>query len=527
MAKFDDAEILDFDDESEDNIEQEETSESVETPQNNFQRPNFLRENNDSTTSNKLKSLGSQNRSFPILGASNFHNEDSKNQNEEVENSNEKESSSSLKKIDSKLPNVLSKQDSKSETGNRIAELYGKLPSGLKVKIIISVAVLVAVLLLIMIPVFINVSSDEEVGQNTYTYVTGDMNEEELVDELKYYGYCDDQASCESKGIYKFLNEIKEYYEEYQKNCPSNITNDNPCEVTINPALIIETVNYYQNVSTAFDTYEDEESKNADQEEGFNIFNFFSSIVNKYKKQKAISDMLNDVEALAMAQTEYVQESCQYLSEYEKQQDLKDGKVDNKTDQHTIYYYQISYNKYVSYLKYGTTSNHPNYSGQPYVKETKEICEYAVNDNFTGFDTSDTNDSTTDNSTTNSTGTLGLGVEIATYAQQFNGNPYVWGGESLTNGVDCSGFTMKVMEKFGISLPHNAASQFSMKESLGTDISNALPGDLIFYSNGSTINHVAIYLGNGLIIHASSPTTGIKISNATYRSIAGIVRFWG
>lgn len=104
-------------------------------------------------------------------------------------------------------------------------------------------------------------------------------------------------------------------------------------------------------------------------------------------------------------------------------------------------------------------------------------------------------------------------ISIAEYAKQFLGNRYVWGGSSLTGGTDCSGFTMSLYAKYGHSLPHNAAAQAGVTRS----VSSPVPGDLFFYSNGSRINHVAMYIGNGLVIHASNPSDGIKISNAYYR----------
>lgn len=113
-------------------------------------------------------------------------------------------------------------------------------------------------------------------------------------------------------------------------------------------------------------------------------------------------------------------------------------------------------------------------------------------------------------------------VALVNYACQFVGNPYVWGGTSLTHGADCSGFTMRIFEQYGIYLPHKASAQAGC----GTKVSSseAKPGDLFFYSNGSGINHVAIYIGNGQVVHASSPSTGIKISNAFYRSPTCVVR---
>jgi len=111
------------------------------------------------------------------------------------------------------------------------------------------------------------------------------------------------------------------------------------------------------------------------------------------------------------------------------------------------------------------------------------------------------------------------GSVIATYALQFIGNPYVLGGTSLTNGTDCSGFTQSVFKQFGISLPRTSGAQASA----GITISDAekQPGDIICY-NG----HVGIYIGNGQIVHASNPKTGIKIGPMYYRPIKCIKRYW-
>ena len=113
-------------------------------------------------------------------------------------------------------------------------------------------------------------------------------------------------------------------------------------------------------------------------------------------------------------------------------------------------------------------------------------------------------------------------VSLVQYATQFVGNPYVWGGTSLTRGADCSGFVMSVFANYGISLPHSSGAQ----SNCGTKISasEAQPGDLFFYGNGSRINHVAIYIGNGQVVHASSPKSGIKISGAYYRTPVKVVR---
>ena len=113
-------------------------------------------------------------------------------------------------------------------------------------------------------------------------------------------------------------------------------------------------------------------------------------------------------------------------------------------------------------------------------------------------------------------------VDLVSYACQFVGNPYVWGGTSLTRGADCSGFVMSVFANYGVSLPHSSGSQAGCGTSISA--SEAQPGDLFFYGNGSRINHVAIYIGNGQVVHASSPRTGIKISGAYYRNPVKVVR---
>ena len=105
----------------------------------------------------------------------------------------------------------------------------------------------------------------------------------------------------------------------------------------------------------------------------------------------------------------------------------------------------------------------------------------------------------------------GTGVDVANFALQFVGNPYVYGGTSLTNGADCSGFVMSVYANFGVSLPHSSAADRNVGYDVG-GIANAQPGDIVCYSG-----HVAIYIGNGQIVHASTAKTGIIVSNATYR----------
>lgn len=113
-------------------------------------------------------------------------------------------------------------------------------------------------------------------------------------------------------------------------------------------------------------------------------------------------------------------------------------------------------------------------------------------------------------------------VDLCQYAKEFLGNPYVWGGTSLTKGADCSGYVLSIFRKYGVNLPHSSVAQAGSGTTI--PVSEAQPGDLIFYGNGKSINHVAIYIGGGQVIHASNPKTGIRISNVSYRSPVKAVR---
>lgn len=119
-----------------------------------------------------------------------------------------------------------------------------------------------------------------------------------------------------------------------------------------------------------------------------------------------------------------------------------------------------------------------------------------------------------------SSGSSATGSRIASYAQQFVGNPYRYGGNSLTSGIDCSGFTQQIMAKFGYSISRTSSSQSGDGRAVST--SNLRAGDLVFYGDGGSIDHVALYIGGGQVVHASNsapyPRGGIKISNVNYRT---------
>lgn len=147
-------------------------------------------------------------------------------------------------------------------------------------------------------------------------------------------------------------------------------------------------------------------------------------------------------------------------------------------------------------------------------KEEESSKEQESEDNS---DEEDEEEESSKKSYDNSPGNSSKGQEIANYALQFVGNPYVPGGTSLTEGCDCSGFTQAVYSHFGISLPRNSSSQSAVGRSVSYD--SVQPGDILYYGG-----HVGIYIGNGQIVHASTQQTGIKVSNALYRSVISIRR---
>ena len=121
-----------------------------------------------------------------------------------------------------------------------------------------------------------------------------------------------------------------------------------------------------------------------------------------------------------------------------------------------------------------------------------------------------------DGSASHYTGNKSLYSKMVAFAMKFLGNRYVWGGTSLTNGTDCSGFTMRIYEHFGYKIPRNSRAQAAFTKSVSSK--DVRVGDLFFYGSNGYISHVAMYIGNGQIIHASNRKDGIKISNAYYRN---------
>lgn len=161
----------------------------------------------------------------------------------------------------------------------------------------------------------------------------------------------------------------------------------------------------------------------------------------------------------------------------------------------------------------GTSENKNNNSGNNSSGSSNK-------ENSSGNNSGGNSSENTDSGNGNSSSSNGTGSAVVSFACQFVGNPYVWGGESLTNGADCSGFIKSVYAHFGVSLPHSSESLRSVGR--GVSALEMQPGDIICYAG-----HVAIYMGNNQIVHASSPTSGIKISsNPYYKTILAVRRIF-
>ena len=133
--------------------------------------------------------------------------------------------------------------------------------------------------------------------------------------------------------------------------------------------------------------------------------------------------------------------------------------------------------------------------------------------------------SSNSNSSSSNSSSSSSGSAIANYALKFVGNPYVYGGTSLTKGADCSGFIQSVYRNFGYSLPRTSGAQSSAGRAVS--LSNLQPGDVIYYTSGGSVSHVSMYIGNGKVVHASNRRDGIKISSYNYRTPAGARRIVG
>lgn len=251
------------------------------------------------------------------------------------------------------------------------------------------------------------------------------------------------------------------------------------------------------------------------------IYDYDRNLLTQYQETvQQVADLKSQVET-EKAELEEVQQS------YQEQQASYESMIAEKRSQMSDFDTQLASAQSLA-AQYKATVDEQN---EIIRQEQAAAAAAAAQNNNKGNNTTTANNNNGsntggDSTTGGSTGGGGLnppfstsvsGSDVVSYACQFIGNPYVWGGESLTNGADCSGFIKSVYANFGISLPHSSVAL----QRAGSEVSyeNAQPGDIVCYAG-----HVAIYMGGGQIVHASSPSTGIKTGSATYRSIISVRR---
>lgn len=251
------------------------------------------------------------------------------------------------------------------------------------------------------------------------------------------------------------------------------------------------------------------------------IYDYDRNLLTQYQETvQQVADLKSQVET-EKAELEEVQQS------YQEQQASYESMIAEKQSQMSDFDTQLASAQSLA-AQYKATVDEQN----EIIRQEQAAAAAAVaQNNNKGNNTTTANNNNGsntggDSTTGGSTGGGGLnpsfstsvsGSDVVSYACQFIGNPYVWGGESLTDGADCSGFIKSVYANFGISLPHSSVAL----QRAGSEVSyeNAQPGDIVCYAG-----HVAIYMGGGQIVHASSPSTGIKTGSATYRSIISVRR---
>ena len=252
------------------------------------------------------------------------------------------------------------------------------------------------------------------------------------------------------------------------------------------------------------------------------IYDYDRNLLTQYQETvQQVADLKSQVET-EKAELEEVQQS------YQEQQASYESMIAEKQSQMSDFDTQLASAQSLA-AQYKATVDEQN---EIIRQEQAAAAAAAAQNNNKGNNTTTANNNNGsntggDSTTGGSTGGGGLnppfstsvsGSDVVSYACQFIGNPYVWGGESLTNGADCSGFIKSVYANFGISLPHSSVAL----QRAGSEVSyeNAQPGDIVCYAG-----HVAIYMGGGQIVHASNARTGIKISSAYYRTPICVARY--
>lgn len=440
---------------------------------------------------------------------------------------------------------------------------------------------------------------------DTGGYITGNMTDEELVNYLSYISICpntetlketygdgdvidiiknhpDKLLSCQNaidyyraikkeysengKACYRDKNENGEMLDNFYRNGGSESSlNSNPKAIayfngkhTIDYKSQVDSGNYDCQINLPNQLLLETMSLGYTDAELFD-----QDTLKSYTDKGLFDDYEVDFRKLTNAVSEFVHEACfMWETKYIDASEIAHGSpcngctIKKEKVAYDGYYFQTSYNKYVCYLKYGDTCNHPNYSGKPIEKnEDMEYFEHECvgpsNDVLTAQSTGENStacesigddieacnnrsdcevkdnvcsskESSDEDYSVNNGIVSGNGQSVVDYALKFVGNKYVYGGTSLTNGIDCSGFTMQIFKKFGVNLPHSSAAQRLAGNEVSS-LAEAKPGDIICY-----YGHVAIYMGNNQIVHAASSKSGIKISNnAAYRKIATIRRLVG
>jgi cell wall-associated NlpC family hydrolase len=438
-------------------------------------------------------------------------------------------STSTKKKKPSATEKLLEKR-----TNFDLVALFQALPIQVKIAIVgggLGIFLLIITLIIIITTRTSAADGNREMVNN---YLKGDYTNDELCEYLEANDYLigeDGQnLTCEDHPAYQFFTNFKDVMEEYENKYSTY-------RFQVNVELLYETLAYYKG---------DEE--------------FYQQVTRE------------EIENLIDAMLEEVEESC-VVKTYDKK---KKTCTQNK---YVYTLYEFSLNKYISYLKYGTTSTHPNYGNDSSNKSSNgkavtRICGEGNNvdyvfgfglvntsssplsessdcpnnpvtsadyeDNAKGITTVATTldklgvlggvekyshvyveDTTNSNTTSNSNTTTSIkgtdkGSEIAKYALLFVGNPYVFGGNSLTTGTDCSGFVNLVYAHFGYTVARQSSALASAGKKVECTTSSLKPGDLILY--GSPVDHVAIYTGNGMIVHAKGASWGITTDKYDYSS---------
>lgn len=399
-----------------------------------------------------------------------------------------------------------------------LTTLFQAIPPHIKIAIGAGLAIFV-VLIMLIIAVVTMTSSQSGNREMLDEYIEGNYTEEQLCHYLKNNGYISEDEVCEDTNAFQFFVSLKELKEEYESKYQIN-------RFQVNVQLLYETLFYF-----------------------FADDDFYNRVTKE--------EMRNLIEA----SLEEIEETCVVKSYDQKNKSCTEVKY-----VYTLYEYSLD--KYISYLKYGTSSTHPNYgnatvnvgrNGKSLARKcgTGKNTDYVFAYGFVNTSSSPISEGSncpanpvteedyktlqptytsleemsalggvpkyshiykgekpsTDSAKEEVSGS-GLGAEIAEYALRFVGNPYVYGGTSLTKGADCSGFVQKVYEHFKITLPRTSKEQALKGEKVACNLGSLKAGDLLFYDD--PVSHVAIYIGKGKIVHAKGSKYGIVTDKYDY-----------